>query len=256
MGTNNPINNLIYSPCGAIGLSGAKFGDGFGFGLAANATADLYTAPAGKRAIIYPCYGANCSATPAGLTFQSKLKSGGNYYSISISSTNSMNQLLLAQSSPIILEPGESASVNIAAGSTTSNTYGNPILEFDSNIPLKTAKLLTVINGNNTLYTCPANTKAFILDVNCAVASNNGLAQLFYSNASGSAVTRQWFLVNSAGSPGTTNSTSAALSVANGNIDVAGTTSACLNAGDSIVINTSSATATQMAWVNIMECPA
>lgn len=255
MPTNNAINNLVYSPCGGIGLSGVKFGAGFTSSLASAATADIYTAPSGKRAMIFPCYGANCSGTPASFIYTSKIKSGGNYYTISVTSTNSQNQLLLNPSSPIILEPGESASVTTGAG-TTSNTYGYPIVEFDSNIPVKTAKLLTVINGNNTVYTCPANTKAFILDSNMQIASSAALAQLYYSNLSGGAVTRQWYLVNSAGSPGTTNSTSLAASISSATIDIAGTTSACLNAGDTIVINTSASTATQMAWVNIMESPA
>lgn len=255
MPTVNPINNLIYSPCGGIALSGAKFVQGFGFSLAANATTDIYTAPANKRAIIFPAYGANCSATPATITYQPKLKVSGTYYNIGASNSSSMNQLILSTSYPIILEPGESVSVNMAAGSSTANTYGFPILEFDSNIPLKTAKLLTLASGNNTLYTCPANTKAFILDVNCAMASNTGLGQFYYANTSGGALTRRWNIVNSAGSiaPGTSASLSA--SISSGGIDIAGTNSCCLNATDFISINVSAATATQSAWVNLMEVP-
>lgn len=256
MGTINVINNLVYGCGGEIPLSGCKFPSGFGFGLAANATTDLYTAPTGKRAIIFVPYGANGSATPAGMTYQSKIKSGGNYYNIGASGTSNQNQLLLTLSQPIILEPGESASVNFAAGSTTSNTYGFPILEFDSNIPLKTAKILSVINGNNTVYTCPTNTKAFILDTTMGMGNGTALGQLYYSNSSGSSITRQWYIVNSGGSPGTSNSTSLSASISTGNVDVAGTSCSCLNAGDAIVINTSASTTTQIAWVNIMEVPA
>ncbi len=256
MATNNVLNNLIYGCGGAINLSGTKFPTGFGFGIAANSTADLYTAPTGKRAAVYPSYGANGSATPAGMTYQPKIKVSGTYYNIGISSTSNMSQLLMASNLPIILEPGESASVNFAAGSTTSNTYGFPIVEFDSNMPFKTAKLTTLASGNNTLYTCPANTRAIILDTTLGIGNGTSPGQLYYVNNSGGAITRQWYIVNSAGSPGTTNSTSLSASISNGSIDTAGNACSCLNAGDTIVINVSAATATQFAWVNIMEVPA
>lgn len=255
MPTANPVNNLIYSPCGGIALSGAKFVQAFGFSLAANATTDIYTAPTGKRAIVYPAYGANCSATPAGATYQPKIKVSGTYYNIGASTTNAMLQLILASSNPIILEPGESCAVNMAAGSTTANTYGFPVLEFDSNIPLKTAKLLTLASGNNTIYTCPANTKAFILDVNLSMGSQTGLGQFYYANNSGGALTRRWNIVNSAGSVGPGTSASLSASISSGGVDIAGTNSCCLNAGDFISLNVSAATATQSAWVNLMEVP-
>lgn len=256
MATNNVINNLLYGCGGGVSVSGFKYPSGFGFGNAANATTDLYTAPTGKRAAVYPSYGANGSATPASMTYQPKLKSGGNYYNIGASAASSMNQLILSVSNPIILEPGESASVNFASGSTTSNTYGFPIVEFDSNIPFKTAKLLSLSSGNNTLYTCPANTRAFILDTSLGMGNTTFVGQLYYSNLSGGAITRQWYVVNSGGSPGTTNSVSLSASISNGSVDVAGTACATLNAGDFIVLNVSAATATQHAWVNIMEVPA
>lgn len=257
MATNNVINNLIYGCGGALGLSGVKYPSGFGFGNPANATTDLYTAPAGKRAIVFAAYGANGSATPAGMTYQPKLKSGGNYYNLQTTGTSNQNQLLLGGiNNPIILEPGESAAVNFAAGSTTSNTYGFPILEFDSNIPLKTAKLLSFSSGNNTLYTCPANTKAFILDSSMGMANQTNIGLFYYFNASGGSITRQWYVVNSGGSPGTSNSCSASTSVSNNVMDTGGAGCTCLNAGDYIAINVSAATATQFAWVNIMEVPA
>ena len=191
------------------------------------------------------------------MTYQPKLKSGGNYYNLQTTGTSNQNQLLLGGiNNPIILEPGESASVNFAAGSTTSNTYGFPIVEFDSNIPLKTAKLLSVSSGNNTLYTCPANTRAFILDGTMGMANATSSGQLYYFNASGGAITRQWYVVNSGQSVGTTYSCSLSASISNNAMDVAGVCGSCLNAGDFIVINVSAATATQFAWVNIMEVPA
>ena len=252
MGTNNVINNLIYSPAGAVGLSGAKFIDNFQSALAATTT-DLYTVPSGKRAIIYPNYGANGSATPVSITSQAKIKSGGNYYAISASTSTSMSGLVLNPSAPIILEAGESASVTISGG--TALNFGYPILEFDNTISVKTAKALSVISGNTTLYTCPANTKAFILDQNCGVGTATGLGQLYYSNNSGSAVTRRWNIVNSGGSVSPSSAASASTSIPNTNIDIAGTCSIGLNAGDFISFTSGSATATQMIWVNIMEVP-
>lgn len=246
----NVINNQIFSPCGGIALSNAKFPTSFANVLSI-AQHDLYTAPAGRRAAIFPCYGANAGGTPSSVTSQPELKTGGSYYPLQIASTTAQNALIGTPSKPIILEPGESASVNVTS-LASALAYGFPIVEFDSSIPFKTAKLTTLASGNNTLYTCPANTKAFILDSNLAIGS--AAAQINYYNGSGGALTVQVYLVNSAGSQATTNSTSTALSVSNG---LFGTflTSANLNAGDFIVINTSAATATQFAWVNILEVP-
>lgn len=247
----NVLNNLIYSPSGGISLSNPSFPSSFSHFLATG-TIDLYTAPSNRRAAIFPSYGANGDGSPATVTSQPQFKSGGTYYPLAIQSSTTQNSLIASPSLQIILEPGEICSVTVGTTASALN-YGFPILEFDSSSTFRTVKLLSLSSGNNTLYTCPANTKAFILDSNLAIGTTNG--QINYYNASGGSLTVQAYIVNSGGSQGTTNSTSTAASVGTGAFQ-AFLTSSNLNAGDFIVINTSAATATQVAWVNILEGPA
>lgn len=250
----NPVNNLYYGPNGGIALPGAKFVSTYGNTFTLNATADVYTCPTGKRALIMPFYGANNAGTPTSATMQAKIKVSGNYYNISAATTASQSSVFNPPNPPIILEAGESISVT----NTTSNnaSFGWGVLEYDSTAQMKTAKILSVVNGNNTVYTCPANTNAFILDLNAQISSIFNGGALYYSNASGGSVTRQWYFVNSGGSPGVGNSTSAATSISNSQVDSAGVTGGTLGPGDFISINTNSATATQMAWINVLEVPA
>ena len=255
MPTNNAINNNIFGPNGGLNLTGFQYISAFQKGIAVGTT-DLYTAPAGKRAIVFPCYGANANTSATNVSFTPKIKISGNYYNIGGVSTIAQGAAIptASRNGTIILEPGESASVTIATSAV--NTFGFPIIEFDSTIPLKTSKVTSVIAGNTTIYTCPSNTLAFVLDTNGQMAMGTQGGQLYYTNNSGGIRTRNWYMVNNGSSPGAGNNVSGSAVISNTVFDVACLVGLSLGAGDTIVMSSNAATATQFCWVNVLECPA
>lgn len=256
MPTNNVINNNIFGPDGGLNLTGFKFISAFQKGIAIGTT-DLYTAPAGKRAIVFPCYGANCNTTAVNVQMTPKIKSGGNYYAMGQSSINITQGAAITtpnKNGTFILEPGESASVTVATSAV--NTFGYSIIEFDSTVSLKTSRVTAIAAANNTIYTCPANTLAFVLDINGQMALGTQGGQVYYTNNSGGIVTRNWFMVNNGGATGAGNNVSGSSPISNLTFDTGCLIGLTLSAGDTIVMSANSATAGQVAWVNVLECPA
>lgn len=256
MGTNNAINNSFFGPNGGLNLTGFKLISAFQKGISIGTT-DLYTAPAGKRAIVFPCYGANCNTTAVNVTMSPKLKSGGVYYAMSTTAAVIGQGAAISaanKNGTFILEPGESASVTVATSAV--NTFGYSIIEFDSTIPLKTARVNALGATNNTIYTCPSSTLAFILDLNGQMDCGTSVGQLYLTNNSGSTASVNWYVLNSGGTIGNSYNVSGQAVVTTAASNLAGLTAANLGAGDSIVISSNVATAGQVAWVNVLECPA
>jgi hypothetical protein len=123
-------------------------------------------------------------------------------------------------------------------------------MEFDNTAPLKTSKVVSMGNGNNTIYTCPAGKKAVILDQ--WVALNLSLKKLYYFNNSGSSNSIVWYAVPNGGSTGATNQLQTE-TVSNATLSVRQGGGWMLNAGDFLVCNTPIGTATQTGWVNVWE---
>jgi hypothetical protein len=219
---------------------------------AASGTVDWYTCPAGKRAAVlqinYCSPSGSASITPM-------LKSGGNYYNLNSAQTASAIGVAAGGIvNLIILEAGESISTN---QSTSTINVWISIMEYDSDIPYKTSKLLSLASGNNTLYTCPAGKSAiFMLSNLSPIAPQASLTlAINYSNNSGGSRNISVYHVPNGGSPGTSNMLLATTpqAVANGSFLTNQLASNCMNAGDTLVINTDASTATQWAWVNVME---
>lgn len=243
----NTINRRIYNPNGHVQLPGMVFKSAFQAN-AINGQTDLYTCPANKRALIYKNYGFNGSGGTITVTTQFKVS--GVYYPMTFPGGVGTLTQYNTSNPPIVLEAGESFSFLTTA---SGMNMGAIVVEFDNNGPVKTAKLLTLASGNNTIYTCPANTNAWILDGCLQIRAAQNSAHLNYYNGSGGAITRSWYNVPNAGSPGTTNllvTGSASTGFVNSSIVYTH-----LTPGDSIVLNVSAATATQAAWINVMEVP-
>lgn len=219
---------------------------------AASGTVDWYTCPAGKRAAVLQI---NYCSPSGSASVIPMLKSGGNYYNLNATQTASAIGVAAGGIvNLIILEAGESISTN---QSTSSINVWISIMEFDSDIPFKTAKLLSLSSGNNTLYTCPAGKSAiFMFSSTSPIATQSSLTMVTnYWNNSGGSRSISLHHVPNGGSPGTSNMLlpTTPQSVTNGSFLTGQYASNCMNAGDTIVINTDAATATQFAWVNVME---
>lgn len=247
MAEQNRLNNRIFNGHGEIALTGEKFANCNAFNII-NGTTDLYTAPAGKRAAIYN--GLLYNTNGVSVTAQYKVKISGVYYNLSTIATITT---LSNSGSPfygIVLEPGESIAV------TTNNTGINVtlnIVEFDATCAFFSKKM-QLSNGNNTLYTCPSNTTAWLLTQYLGTyLFGNGETNIFITNFSGSTATYNHYVVPSGGSVGTTNQFFNGSPTTNTNAIHQVPIRAVLAAGDFFVTNTNIAATGQFAWINVME---
>lgn len=249
MPNQNDVNNLIYEPQGVY-LPGVKFPAAF-VSNAGSGNVDMYTCPAGKRACVTYITGYNNAGTTT--TMYPILYVSGTYYRIggagnaaTLSQGQVMN-LSAPTSVSIILEAGEKIGVNSTQAGM--NLWAN-IVEFDNTAPIRSSKVVSLSNGNNTIYTCPTGKKAILLDPWITV--NFTLKKVFYFNNSGSSANIIWYAVPNGGSPGSTNQL-ATETVNSTTVSSRLGGGVMLNAGDSIVCNTNVASATQTAWVNVVE---
>ena len=235
-GYTNKLSGLAYVPANGT--------------PAASGIVDWYTCPAGKRAAIM---GISYCSPSGSASIAPMLKSGGNYYNLN--STQTATAIGVGAGgivNLIILEAGESISTN---QSTSSINVWISIMEFDSDISFKTVKLLSLASGNNPLYTCPAGKTAIFVSDNLSPLSVSTVKSVNYWNNSGASRNISAYHVPNGGSPGSSNQFLPTIpqAVSNGSFMTNSAVSNCMNAGDSIVINTDAATATQFAWVTVQE---
>lgn len=212
---------------------------------------DLYTVPSGKRALFLSAASYNTSA--GNITLYYTVKVGGTYYRLVANSTITTASGTAISQIGYIAEAGETIAVNSATNNGL-NVFLT-IVEFDNTCPVFSQKLLALANGDNTLYTVPASKKAVFLDINLIALTTNNSGSFFYVNSSGGARTIQWSVVESGQSLGSGYLISASTNVNDASrANLGGRPS--LKAGDFVNINTNAATATQIAWVSVMEIPA
>ncbi|HRH54653.1 MAG TPA: hypothetical protein PLN38_15095 [Chitinophagales bacterium] len=249
MKTDAAGNLGFYSPtfAGAGDMQNAKYITGI-YPSLASGNNDLYTVPAGKRALISA--GTNIyNNTGGAINCYRQIKVSGSYYRISATTSATANALTLVNSSiPIILEAGESIVINAASTGCTAHQL---IIEFDNTSTYKSPKILSLANGDNTLYQVPANYMAFLPTPNtgagvqltpslCVFNSSGGLrTYVLYNVKSGQAVSNTYKFAGG---------TAADLSIYQ---PITGST---FGDGDKIVLNTDAA-GNQVAWCNIYEKP-
>ena len=229
--------------------SDVKYRRAFVSGLASGNNV-IYTAPANTRAYIN-AFGVYNTSGGAVNFFPTWVIGGTHYkYNTTLScAANSSNQV--ATSVVIILEPGESFGLNATTGSVL-NGFAR-VVEYPSSTPVYAAKKFSSwVNGNNTLYTVPANTNAILIDGVGMTAQN--VTSLNYYNSSGGSVTITYHNVASGNSVSSAYQISAAAAVGN-DTRSALIVSHTLSSGDFININSTSSTDTQLAWVMVQELP-
>ena len=241
-------NDLI-GPTGQAVLTGTKYRVAFGSNLATGQQ-DLYTCPSGKRAYVVVAFGYNTSA--GSITIQPEIKVSGTYYRIGNDVTLTTLTGGGITNPEIVLEAGEIFAVNL----TTTNGLNIwvRIIEFDNTSGFKTAKILALANGNNTLYTCPASTIAKMMTTYTNEATGTGAIK--YMNASGASRNITNNVVPSGGSVATGNQAGPLQAGANNTFLSVIAPPVPLAAGDFINVNTNNGTAGQVSWVNVMEIPA
>lgn len=238
---NNIINNVGFiSGFGPL-VRGAKFVNAFPGNT--SETDDIYTCPAGKKALITQVMGISSPIMTGGL----QLKISGNYYNFTAPNTIWGN--VSTNSFGIVINPGEGLSFTV-----NSNPGGNlwaRIMEMDISTPIYTARLLSLAAGDNTIFTVGAGKTAITLDT-LGGAYVNGSGGI-YKNFSGASRSIKVYHVPNGGSSGTANQYFQNTAVANSSGVVVPSVPSSMNSGDSIVINTDASTATQWVYMTYYE---
>lgn len=258
------INNLInynYNFLGSIlPFKNATCAKASVNAVPAGVTTDVYTCPAGKKAFVASGYMYNGSGVQI-TNGKIYTKVSGNYY---LTVANMQNATAATRpirnfNTNIYLDENEGFAVNL---SQISNVWFL-VYEFDKTTPITIARITTFINGDNTIYTCPANKIAipqyiaqfnfgrFINPLVCGVPS--------YSNEGVVSVTINFRTVPTGQSialwPGQNNSVATGSAVFPfGNISLSPAGS-ILTPGDRLIINTNSNQAGQHAWAYLYEIP-
>lgn len=218
---------------------------------AASGDVDVYTAPTGKRALVMS--GGGYNSTAGTINWYAELKSGGNYYRLATSvATTTHNSVSANMNISIVLEPGESISVNTDA---LGLNVVFSVVQFDSTSPLRTAKLLGLSTGNNTLYTVPAAKTAWLLPI--TGQSWNATSQFSWVSDAGGLRAVVMCAVASGGlttcAANSVNEINSVGSVAASTRTNALSMPLTFNTGDFFVVNVDTGAATQIAWVNVLE---
>jgi hypothetical protein len=211
-------------------------------------TGSTYTVPAGKIAVVGRGTIFNNNAATA--TFYVALKVSGTYYQISITATATSGNAgtLASTSAPIVLAAGDVLAVN--CDKNAINVWMS-LIEADDTSAIKTARILSLSNGDNTLYTCPAGKSAIILGPT-GMNALNAQGAVGITNNSGAGRNYYLNIVTNGGSPATANKMMAATTINNAT-STSITLGASFGAGDFLNMNTTSGTATQTAWVTVLE---
>lgn len=231
---------------GGIPLTGVKYPHCMGSNLNTGDN-DLYTVPVGKRAAIFGGFMYDNSA--GNITAFVEVKISGTYYRLGA------DVALTTGTANAFVNTGYIAEANeiIAVNSVTTNGLNVwlKIMEFDNSCAVKSSKLTSVTSGNQTVYTTPASTTAFLLDTQL---QNNSLAAngLFVNGSGGTVNGVQWHVVASGQAVGTGYLATAATTSNNGNRSQSAISSS-LSSGDYINLATTTTASNVLGWVNVME---
>lgn len=227
----------------------------FNFENVASGTVDLYTVPAGKRAIIVQ---ANIFNTTGGsITFTPKLKTVGGTYQIYQAAAAITTLALGAITTLIVFEAGEKISITTTAQGL--HVMGRIVI-FDDTSPLKTVKNTALVAGDNLIYQVPLNKVAIQIGLSTSSTLNAGC--LLYFNESGGARAAVPYTTQAGITVSSVNARSGAgsASVANNALFANLTTGSIAGhmAAQQAVVMTLDATGTGggMAWVNVCELDA
>lgn len=243
---NNSINS-VWEQAGGL-LVKPQFISGL-FSNIASGDVDLYTVPSG-RAAIFTNGGGIFNSTAGSITAFSQIKVSGTYYrtgrDVVNSAGNSGNLITLLS----VLNAGESFAINTTA---LGINLAIGIIEFDPSSPLKTYRVLTLSNGDNTIMTVPSGKMSKMLATNLDDTANGVIN---YFNDSGASRNVIGYGVLNGGSIGSGSQRNISLPVSDNQESNYSTGISTLKAGDFVALNTNSGTATQSAFVSVIELPA
>src|SRR5581483_1413648 len=144
---------------GGVTVSGAKYVNPHTV-LTTQTDATMYTEPAGRRAMVLNMHWYVNGGTSGNVL--AKIRVSGTLYAVTAPQSNGGGGATNAFAIGIVLEPGEDLVASTQYTPGTADVYAS-VVEFDSTSPVKTKKVVSVVNGGNTLYTVPAGKSAILM---------------------------------------------------------------------------------------------
>lgn len=213
---------------------------------------DMYTCPAGRRAILIGANVRNTTGSSANII--PKLKRSGTYYrgASTTSSTSGVSTNITGLTVPA--EAGDAFSINTSVAAVDAWLK---VIEFDATSPIVFARLFgtAIANGDTTLYTCPSGKTAMPLasaDIPGCASTATGVMR--FTNDSGSSRTLKMNLVPSGGSVASTNEIVMSQTATNASL-TSPTTNFAMGAGDFVNLNCNGNDAAHFAWMIVQEVP-
>lgn len=242
MPLQNNVNTRIFGQSGGFNIPNVSYPSVKAFNLASGDN-NIYTCPSNKRALITQLYFLNKDLITDINVFCKVNISGTDYR---LTSTNTIfTPLLQSQYICFVLEPNEIFKINTNA--VNISAFVN-IIEYDAQYPLYSSRLTSFVVGDNTLYQCPVGKKGIPITGKFNPTGANstfGSTSMTYTNT-GSATVTLYNVPN--GQP--VNSDYQSNAPAAG---VIGNIQQVFEAGDRLIINTSSSASTQFAYFNVQE---
>lgn len=224
------------------------------FTTPANGTqCDIYTVPAGKRALLLGVVISNAAAG-ATSTFQPTVKISGVYQKlmVSFSVAAGVGTGATFTGGVFIAEAGDVFSL-LQATSTTFFVVAT-ILEFDNTAPIKTVRLVSPISGDQDFYT-PAGGKNGLIIGNTLLSSGNAnLFSAYMYNNTIAAISTKWNYRRGAAGASTSNFVSGSASVSAGVAAQAASLQFITVAnGDTLSVNLTATNPGGMIFLNVLE---
>lgn len=216
----------------------------YGLGFGDN---PLYTVPQNRRALIINLQVFNGGGVGVRVTPYVTI-SGTTYLIAAASSTIAANANQVVAANGYVAEAGEIIGARITSSASLINIWGR-VIEFDANAQLKSPRLTSLTGGNDTLYTVPTGRSAKPMYTNYDMTNS---PKVVAYNGSGASRTYNLYAVPNGGSPDSTNKTTNNQVIADGGVS-AYFCAFTLVSGDSLVIASDSANATQFCYTTVME---
>lgn len=212
---------------------------------------DLYTVPAGRRALIVTAFVYNNSGSTMSLVHLS-VRVSGTYFQITgnTNSFTSNSSRFITPPGNYVAEAGEVIAINLPAQPVSVWLL---VFEFDNTSPFKSPKVFTplgIATGLNTLYTVPLGKTALI-----STATSFNFAQFVMLIANGSLAGRTYttYQVPNGSSADATTQTTVPSIVGPLSALISGQGPSILNSQDSLVFNVDSNQPDQLVWTTVIE---
>lgn len=213
---------------------------------------DLYTVPAGRRALVGSYHTLNQALTAT--TYFPEIKIGSTYYRVSVNASPASGLGITSPAIELILEAGDSFAVNVSQAGL--NLFAQ-IIEFDANSPLKSARIAGPVSGDQVFYTVPVGKQALIpnfLYMFNDGGSAAGFVPTFVADGGG-ARTITWYQIPSGGTKGTATQSRPSATVNANTISSAGAAPAPVTMieGDMLLLNVDVGNPAQFVWTPVIE---